>query len=628
MSFFPACQLDFSDGQRKRLHSMEISTNAQENVGRQFQRMWGVPDRKLSINEAVLNCWRWSNRDDISREEALTGAKPSFGFFNKGLDPKARKNRRFHNDGRAPDKNSTLFTSREPSSSTVPSNYNQVVVGPKWGFKAFGSTFTNTCSLDSFLVLLYGMWKSESLLKSFAELDDSNSLLTQTFQLIDKNNWDKARILWLEGIGWNFEITNLFGTVSRFFEPSADSSETNPPTIPSSAWVFNQERRCELGDKCAGYEKNVSLRQFAPKGATVLQMGMGWFLWRNHKRWVIHLTANETLVEALNHFFGVEAYDNCFAGKLGCKARSSRDEAEIVNWPHIAMFEVANFNGDLTLDEIPTVFKWRQKKFIFRGFIMGDGIHFTAALRMPSGWLHFDDMANPRFKFFGQNDGEKMMGQQSISLMAFEIVSSSVTKEFGNMAHSWDGLFAGIQVNVFQQPFHKTSNKKSPNISENPSVDAEKDKHKASPRKKSMATKKKMSSTRMKISHGTSIVEQLQNLGKELQNKKTKEKQRRNSRVVMGWSIPKNNCPSGPLPICRGCHHKIKKTEERIRNNHREQPHHEYPSVHQYHIKASCLMHLKGEALNTFLAKKWPQKNVQQVQNVVKMTCDDSEEDN
>ena len=91
------------------------------------------------------------------------------------------------------------------------------VTGFEWGFHHKGKHFTNTCSLDSFLVLLHAMQRSESLINNFAELDIPNSLLRRTFSLMDQNRWNDTRMLWMTGVRLNFDKTNLFGSVTWWF---------------------------------------------------------------------------------------------------------------------------------------------------------------------------------------------------------------------------------------------------------------------------------------------------------------------------------------------------------------------------------------------------------------------------
>ena len=65
----------------------------------------------------------------------------------------------------------------------------------------------------------------------------------------------------------------------------------------------------------------------------------------------------------------------------------------------------------------------------------------------------------------------------------------------------------------------------------------------------------------------------------------------------------KNLPRTGPLPVCQGCKQKIKRGEPRIRNNHKAEKHHEFDTVHQFHIKSQCLMNQNKEQLDKFLKK-------------------------
>ena len=107
------------------------------------------------------------------------------------------------------------------------------------------------------------------------------------------------------------------------------------------------------------------------------------------------------------------------------------------------------------------------------------------------------------------------------------------------------------------------------------------------------------------------------------QQKKKKEKQKENtnrrlSRIVKGWSAPKSNPKTGPLPVCQGCQQKITRSEMRVRNNHQLEHHHEFLTVHQFHVRTSCLLNQPFDQLELFLKKKWTPKNLQIIQNVIK----------
>ena len=112
------------------------------------------------------------------------------------MPPKARKKRKFQNDGRGPGSNATLLRSKKKESANQGQPQKQgAVVGLQWGFGAMGKHFTNARNLDSFLVLFCAMWRSGPLARDFEELGDPNSLLPQAFALMEENNWDDAWVL-------------------------------------------------------------------------------------------------------------------------------------------------------------------------------------------------------------------------------------------------------------------------------------------------------------------------------------------------------------------------------------------------------------------------------------------------
>ena len=102
------------------------------------------------------------------------------------------------------------------------------------------------------------------------------------------------------------------------------------------------------------------------------------------------------------------------------------------------------------LPAIDEVFVWRGKKMILRGAILGKGIHFTAMLRMPNGWMHFDDMSNPKFTFWAKEDGNKAMGHQQIVFLAFEVVPGTTEKEFGRLSVTGSNFVLESRQEVFK----------------------------------------------------------------------------------------------------------------------------------------------------------------------------------
>ena len=107
------------------------------------------------------------------------------------------------------------------------------------------------------------------------------------------------------------------------------------------------------------------------------------------------------------------------------------------------LFEVSTWDNGMDIGAVEACYSWRNKKFILRDTILGDGIHFTTVLQMPHGWMHFGDMMHPKFLLFDQDESEAAMMGQEINFLAFEVVSDTETKQFGNENHEWMETFTG-----------------------------------------------------------------------------------------------------------------------------------------------------------------------------------------
>ena len=81
----------------------------------------------------------------------------------------------------------------------------------------------------------------------------------------------------------------------------------------------------------------------------------------------------------------------------------------------------------------------------------------------------------------------------------------------------------------------------------------------------------------------------------------------RESRIPMGWSVPKSSPKSGPRAKCRGCQKYIGRDEYRVKHRHKEEQNHQYAVVHYFHLQASCLRKVPLKNLKSFLEKKWVQ---------------------
>jgi hypothetical protein len=78
--FFDACK-ELSHHQKKKNSKLCDDTNAQENVGRQFQTF--APKSKLAIGEAILHAWKFCNAQVADRRAVGVGIPTSYGAFEK-----------------------------------------------------------------------------------------------------------------------------------------------------------------------------------------------------------------------------------------------------------------------------------------------------------------------------------------------------------------------------------------------------------------------------------------------------------------------------------------------------------------------------------------------------------------
>lgn len=106
-SYFPAACQQFSQSELSRFQLIDKSTNAQENLGKQWQdRFIGHKNEKLSVFQAVLATWKFVKSFQLDRQLTREGMPTHYCGLPKTPSPQNRKRGRAKNDGRAPDTNS------------------------------------------------------------------------------------------------------------------------------------------------------------------------------------------------------------------------------------------------------------------------------------------------------------------------------------------------------------------------------------------------------------------------------------------------------------------------------------------------------------------------------------------
>ena len=188
---FPACQ---KKGIKQQLMTMSKDTNAQENIGKQFQNI--SLKAKIGIGEALELSLKITRMLMIDRKSILSGHTYNYRPGNKKRpfdkkrssktmssdSAKKQMTQKYHNDGRAPDTTEKLL-----DNDNVCGHVNADISfdGFFWGFtRRNGQVVFNTCNVDVPLNLLYSIDldmknRGKSLLSHLPD----NHLVCRSFKL-------------------------------------------------------------------------------------------------------------------------------------------------------------------------------------------------------------------------------------------------------------------------------------------------------------------------------------------------------------------------------------------------------------------------------------------------------------
>ena len=338
-SYFPAVQ-DFEDKDYLRWFKLPSSTNAQENLGGLFKHLF-LMGRKLTLNESIVSVFKFSSRFDNDRFGIMAGLSTKHCQFPRQSNPKGKRHKRTANDGRPPDKNSTLFPKKKlrRASTTqmrVVSNTEHRYEGPTWNFVSeTGARITNTCPLDSFLMLLFVPVKGKAMFQPFPELTNKNSLLSRAFALMEKHNWDGARTLWLTD-WFNHDMErprNCFGDMAELF---SNSKRKRSPLDASFRIKFNQMQICRREGGClgkVGLDNDVEMSGFAQRV----------------EKLTIVPTGDQTLTDCLEQLLGNVKGNYCQqTARSGCPGPTEQFAAQNIEWPHVLIMDC----GGIPLDKL------------------------------------------------------------------------------------------------------------------------------------------------------------------------------------------------------------------------------------------------------------------------------------
>ena len=516
------------------------------------------------------------------------GLSTKHGNSPRKQNKNSRKRKRQKNDGRPPDTNSKLFPSKKKSARQKPTQNVQGTAqndprfcGPKWKFTTpMGAVITNTCPLDSLLIVLFGPLKGKAMLSPFPELLDPDSLLVKAFHHMENHNWDAARMQWLTD--WHkhdlSRPKNMFSNIHEQF----CSTGVIGPLDQSFRIKFERTTIC-MSDH--------GLCDVCPRKQCVSKLSLVMF-------------AGQTLVHCFENNFGEKTGRHCHISH-GCKGPTFCKETDKIEWPHVLCIDTTSVN----LEQHQLVTKWGGKKFILRGTVLCARKHFTTLVRMPNGWMHYDGCHRPMITFHNLQDTRGACRGREPALTLFEVVDEAEDRDFLDASTDWRDIFVG-----------RAASGGFAGIRNFPAIDGS-----DSEGTSSLASPKNLlKKLNTQVSQKTKTTP---TKTKKTQTTTARKKVRRQSRAMLGWSLPVNSPTRGPLPKCRGCKKPIERHEKRVRHTFKQDPN-EKPLTWQWHLKTGCLCGMGPLHMKTFLDKRFASKLAQRVQaSVMKFRLDDSDDE-
>ena len=600
-SFFPACQA-FSDKERATWSKLPTDTNAQENVGKQFQELFSVP---MSINESINNSWKFVNSRAIDRAAVLKGQSTNYSGFKKNLDKGAKK-RKFKNppsDHRALDTTEALLgrKGKKKKSDSDASGTIILYEGIKWNMLPWAY---NTCPLDSFLDGIYLPFKLHLLVNPYPELLDSGSLLSRSFSMLNKNETTAARLLWITEFMGHVSPNglDLWGFTDIFFSPRSRGrrmEDQSHPFFQSCEIIFKRTRHCIRQGGC---ESDLAILAAANDGSDdEIIIAEDGTLRQFRQRRIVCLVHGRTVLEHLKAVMdekmermcdrqlfdpsrGLAANNSSAKGMRYCKGPSILGEAEVVKWPHTMVFDMNGVSGrSNTLNDLPFSFVYKDKKLVLRTITLGSGNHFNCVVRCPDSWLQCDGMRQTprRIKLYPLNqDNYEFMKGHSLNFVLYEVIDSTVEQDFGNSEFDFSTAICT-----------------DPNDNTTPELIAQ-----------GLSQTSKDAGALHKKYQAKEKTEEEKN-----KNKKEKTTQRATGRIPRGFSIRAQNQTRGTRPICKGCGKKIEYDDLCIRNSYMAKNHHQHMTIDQFHGQKDCLKKMAKKHLTAFKNKKWSHKGVSEL---------------
>ena len=399
----------------------------------------------------------------------LPAAPPSFH----------RKRKRSKNDGGAPDTNKTLgvppkkgslpprnrpetpppllpIEIRKQQERELSRRHGGKFLGIKWGMPGYA---TNTCPLDSFLMMMYLPHKLELLFTPYPELKERNSLLSRSFALLDQNRSVEARQLWIEelygisitpsheGPGVDlFDSTEIFRRFAYWKTERYQSSSVechalarkvagDHPLKKTFEWMQTMNGKCIHEPKCQGHtDEEVEI-------PLTLRMKLRTNCQCTSERTTPTQILDSHLSDGLRQSCtGVFVDEN---GKLkNCSGPTLWDESKVVRWPHTMIFTQFGVTRNGKLEDWPEQFTYREKRFVLRGATLCSHSHFRSSTKVDGGWISFDGLWQNCNLFRFHTGGNTIMenGTYNLDTLIYEVLNPRQTAFFKRKLNFRDKL--------------------------------------------------------------------------------------------------------------------------------------------------------------------------------------------
>ena len=667
-SFFPACQ-QFSEQQYTRFYkSLSSSTNAQESIGGVFQMYFTKPaKKKLSIDEAIQCSLDFAIEYEKKRNRAMKGLPDKWDSPRRGRRPRAT------NDGKPTERSFKVTrrssSTKESTGTTRPSTNipaEQIIVpvaeppiltkGPDgtWhchnggnvpAVTAFGK-FTgipwnipnvgiNTCCLDCCQMALYLPLVANQLANPYNELRDRNSVLSRTFNLLDKRMFDEARFLWMEEVlkidlGNIASAVDLDGDTSEFLDGNAsrwcvikESTETK----------YQKEILCSYekhGGACMSSGHKLVNPEDPRAGSTPIDTIHMVFCPETHFK-TLESTRVLDLPKMLDFTFGDKNYGQCKRNYIqsgmecNCIGNEIHEGPEVlVQYPTIMVLNMYGTQALLSDLNHSFYFWYKGRTWNIRSIILGDGNHFTCVFPVKTrsgdnaaihrGWLHYDGIARngAHFEFYELKNANYAMRGRAIDKMFVEPVRGTSVTAGETKPLNWDDLI--VASNTLENTGHTF--KKPPK----PPIDATivtTDQAIAQPAAASQTNGSNAITVEENTQEQLDVASQLTGLSKELQKrdkqveisykKVTKKRKKRDPRLSSGLRVGHSFKTDGLTrqKVCKGCNANIPAGTPCFCHSFRRTEGSSHIVTHHYHSRAFCLAKMKPADYQGFISIDW-----------------------